>query len=569
MLALRIEYLTGRCVATAYNDRDVAEWPPHPSRVFSAMAAAWADVDELSEGERQALEWLECAGAPYIAASGENTRTVVTHFVPVNDLSVVRSYDRVWLKASQAEQVYMEAQRALQRAQQENEPRGLKKAEMHAARACKAFDKAKEKLVARAAEETAWSDKDSKQARDTARRLLPWNRTKQARSFPSVSPDDPVVHLVWEQEPENSIRISLAQLAGRIVRIGHSSSLVTCCVTDNAPEASWFPDEAGQEILRVPGEGQLMRLQEAWEQHQEIEPRVLPCVYQRYRKGTIARPIDRPKGVFDDQDWLVLRRVGGPRLRSTRAVDVAKAVRGALMACGEDPVPPLLSGHSAQGKPLTQPHLAILPLPFVGHKHADGTILGVVLVFPRKVDPAEHRAVLRAMGSWEETYRLEDEEAPIVQVQLGRAGVLELERIAWGEAPLNTLRAGTWSHAARTWVTVTPVALDRNPGNLRSRDHITAEAAYTKAETSLAEACTRIGLPRPRTVTVLPSVSVPGATKAQYWPPFPPEEGKLRRVKVHARITFAEPIRGPVLLGAGRYVGLGLFRPVREREGRS
>ena len=32
MLALRIELLTGRYVATAYDDRNTAEWPPHPAR---------------------------------------------------------------------------------------------------------------------------------------------------------------------------------------------------------------------------------------------------------------------------------------------------------------------------------------------------------------------------------------------------------------------------------------------------------------------------------------------------------------------------------------------------------
>jgi CRISPR-associated protein Csb2 len=32
----------------------------------------------------------------------------------------------------------------------------------------------------------------------------------------------------------------------------------------------------------------------------------------------------------------------------------------------------------------------------------------------------------------------------------------------------------------------------------------------------------------------------------------------------HVRLTFAEPVGGPVLLGAGRYVGLGLLRPERD-----
>ena len=33
---------------------------------------------------------------------------------------------------------------------------------------------------------------------------------------------------------------------------------------------------------------------------------------------------------------------------------------------------------------------------------------------------------------------------------------------------------------------------------------------------------------------------------------------------VHATLRFPVPVRGPVLLGAGRYFGLGLMRPVVE-----
>ncbi len=33
---------------------------------------------------------------------------------------------------------------------------------------------------------------------------------------------------------------------------------------------------------------------------------------------------------------------------------------------------------------------------------------------------------------------------------------------------------------------------------------------------------------------------------------------KFARVCVHAEVEFAEPVEGPVLLGAGRYFGVGL-----------
>ena len=53
-----------------------------------------------------------------------------------------------------------------------------------------------------------------------------------------------------------------------------------------------------------------------------------------------------------------------------------------------------------------------------------------------------------------------------------------------------------------------------------------------------------------------------GSVPARAFPAFPPEGGHgPRRVLVHATVEFPRPVRGPLLLGAGRYFGLGLFRP--------
>ncbi|MFT3769150.1 MAG: type I-U CRISPR-associated protein Csb2 [Minicystis sp.] len=76
-------------------------------------------------------------------------------------------------------------------------------------------------------------------------------------------------------------------------------------------------------------------------------------------------------------------------------------------------------------------------------------------------------------------------------------------------------------------------------------------------------ACERIGLPRPARVTVMPAAPLAGADKVRHFPAFKAGNG-TQRVLVHATLTFEEPVRGPILLGAGRYLGLGLFRPLRD-----
>jgi CRISPR-associated protein Csb2 len=84
MLALGIRYVTGYAVATDVSDRIKAEWPPHPARVFMALAAAHFETGEHTD-ERAALEWLQRQGAPRMRVSSAEPRDVVTHYVPVND----------------------------------------------------------------------------------------------------------------------------------------------------------------------------------------------------------------------------------------------------------------------------------------------------------------------------------------------------------------------------------------------------------------------------------------------------------------------------------------------------
>jgi CRISPR-associated protein Csb2 len=44
-------------------------------------------------------------------------------------------------------------------------------------------------------------------------------------------------------------------------------------------------------------------------------------------------------------------------------------------------------------------------------------------------------------------------------------------------------------------------------------------------------------------------------------------ESLAGRQLTHAVIQFAEPVEGPVLLGAGRFLGLGLCRPLDVGQG--
>jgi CRISPR-associated protein Csb2 len=85
MLAIEVEFLTGRYTASVSDGRSEPEWPPHPSRLFSALVAAWYEASG-TDSERSALLWLEQQiAAPEISASAANHRSTPIVYVPVND----------------------------------------------------------------------------------------------------------------------------------------------------------------------------------------------------------------------------------------------------------------------------------------------------------------------------------------------------------------------------------------------------------------------------------------------------------------------------------------------------
>ena len=108
-----------------------------------------------------------------------------------------------------------------------------------------------------------------------------------------------------------------------------------------------------------------------------------------------------------------------------------------------------------------------------------------------------------------------------------------------------------WSRPSRRWVTVTPIVLDHYP---KRGDF---EGAVRKS-IKLA------GLPKPTHVDVSAEAMTTGGVRLS------PRELPQRargRLYCHARITFDQPVTGPVLVGAGRYFGIGLLQPESLKEG--
>jgi CRISPR-associated protein Csb2 len=152
---------------------------------------------------------------------------------------------------------------------------------------------------------------------------------------------------------------------------------------------------------------------------------------------------------------------------------------------------------------------------------------------------------------------------PILRLTLGKRGVVHLQRLR-EPPPRKALSPARWTGPSRRWYTATAVALGRNPGDLHARDPDRAAKATEAAERTVVADCVNLGLPEPAAVWIHRRSLLTGAPAAGRFMPFPENGNGPRRVCVHAEILFDEPVRGPVILGAGRYFGVGLCAPARE-----
>jgi len=504
VIALGIRYLTGYAVATNLA-RQRAEWPPHPGRVFLALAAAHFETGEDAK-ERAALEWLEAVGAPEMYASEANERSAVRAFVPVND--------------------------------------------------------------------------------DHGGVL---QRPRQERGFPRVRPVEDCVYLMWRAEPEAATRAVLAQLCGKVTRVGHSSSAVQMwVVAGEVPAANWIPDAAGEEKMRVAARGTMQSLDAAFRGAAIVEYDALAeCLraakgkekkrlqgemgakfpegrpewrrpqlpqWQGYRKvgGEENGKVRVWDGPFDDQ-FLVLAKEDGPVLGLESTQQLTGALRNAAMkAAGMSPE--WLSGHDAEGAPSRHPHVAFFPLPFVGAEHADGHVLGLGIAVPRELGAGREEEVRRVLGPL--FFDAETGEERTVEIWHGNVFRWTMEREK-RERPPKALERSVWTAASRTWASVTPVVLHHHPK--KREGHVAA---------ILREAFVSALYPAPEAVQVTPVSIVAGVGHAREMPPYVQGGENLCRYQTHAVVRFAEPVRGPMLVGRGRFRGYGLFRPVKDEGGK-
>ncbi|HYH66475.1 MAG TPA: type I-U CRISPR-associated protein Csb2 [Urbifossiella sp.] len=534
MFALGVDLLMGRAVMTRWEDRDAAEWPPHPDRVFMALVAAWGEAGE-DAAQRAALEWLETLDPPALAVPGlASERVTFTSFVPVND------------------------------------------------------------------------DADPTRTNGPPVGNYPLRRHRVGRSFPAAVPEAPTFRLIWDVDVPANLRPGLDAVCALATYLGHSSSPVRVWVSDETPDPTLVPVTGRAAVrLRTFGKGRLAYLegrfnkaaiddhftlqqQAQWltERHAAAPKGKEKTAIDKERKAAEAALKEKYPGgapatlrpqpaqwtgyapppkaaaadVFDGplDPGLFVFRASGRKFGLESCGIVAEAVRKELMSRHGAEPPEWLSGHTPDGTPSKLARPAILPLAFVDAPHADGHLLGVAVAVQRDFT---HADALFALLAKHDGVNPHDVDAGIpylrtdvVNPHLGPepVGTLALELDEQGErTPRRALRPSTWVAPSACWTTVTPVILPQFP-----RRELTPEDV-------VAEACEQAGYPRPVGVRVGGAPLLAGVPHARSFH-VKPRQGRPPRPLIHAQLLFDREVRGPVVIGAGRYAGYGFCRPTPE-----
>jgi CRISPR-associated protein Csb2 len=526
---LVIEYLTGYAVATDSSSRDKPEWPPHPARIYMAMAAAHFETDgppEDKRAQRAALEWLATLPAPDLVIPNHSARDVLSVYVPVNDQNSgealvkrsrqPRAFPRVHVGADPVRLIYRVD-----------------------AELCSTHLAALE-LVCRHVTRIGHSSS------------LVWMRLERNGSHsPTHQPDESGLGVRY-RTPFGSMLKTLEELYGESPRAGYA-------------ELKARIDVLERELKSIKGKGSKERKQpiaaelEDLKKRSTVEPR--PPIRPSISHATSFRPVSTPSpathaSIFDP-NFIVFRADDGVTqafgLESTARV--VEALRGTILASfGDKPIPAWVSGHEPNGDKLQSgSHLAIAPLAFVGSPYADGHLLGLAILIPKDVPLADRGMALSTLLFDQTTG-----DARTLTLKLRELGTWNLVRES-SVSSKQTLQTRTYTEPSKSWASVTPIVLDRMPKADRANDPI---AWRGEVAAIITGSCANVGLPAPLAVRVEKTPFFIGSHRAM------PGQGgfpqiRKGRFQVHAQIDFAESVAGPTLLGAGRFRGYGLMRPWR------
>ena len=515
--------LTVRFLAPVYHGRGDGgepEWPPSPLRVFQALTAAFAPTGGSRAFDPKAirvLDWLQKSIPEIVAPNGRVADRAYRLYVPNNASDLVAA---AWKRGNSG------ASLAEHRTEKDVRPTHL--------------------------------------SGDAIHYLFPLP--------PEGCPHEDVL---------NAAARRITHLGWGVDMVAADAAVISQANADKLPGHRWRVVRAGGVSLRVPKQGTLAALinkHEAFlgrlsaDGFRPVPP--LSCFeVVGYHSPTVpsAAPADpRPLAAFE-----ILRTIedqeqnpGKSRFRPFHQVRRVAAVAGMVRHAAAEVAPALgwdqervktfVCGHGDEknGQATSDDRLQFLPLPSLQPVVGVGGIRRVLIVGPPGFDLAPLRRLLN--GS-----ELIDEKT--------KQPVAMLSQIATTDPQVRR-----FSESGTTWSTVTPVILPghEDPGDLRRKYHVRVKAGLASVGEQkhllerldarvlalLWKAFGQAGWsPDALAGAELEYRSIGwfrGLDRARNYT----RPDKLDRYPAyHVRVRFPHPIRGPLVVGAGRYRGLGLL----------
>jgi CRISPR-associated protein Csb2 len=496
------------------------DWPPSPARLFQALVAGAAQGKTLAEEDCPAFAWLETLDPPVISAPSMRAGQPFKNFVPNNDRDAVESKEF---------KNYRDYLAALGKIRTSKEIYPI------------LFDAETPLLY-------VWTFDEAPEAQANARRIC----------------------AIAERLYQLGRGVDMAWAWGEILTVEEAEA----CLAAHG-DALYRPGRTGDgKTLAVPVKRSLESLVE---RHEKMRAR-FQTLYEskpsnkapdrrvaagqifvqppkpRFRQIAYESPPARP--VFD----LVGEKAFW---RLDRIVELTERVRDAAAQRLKDKRPDeadtihnAIVGRRDGDEADKAARLRITPLPSIGHRHADHAIRRILVEIPPNC-PLRGDDVEWAFSG----LLLVSDQGEILSELATAAERGMLAHYGVEDAP------------ARLWRTVTPAALPQKaarrriePSRIRERSEQKDASERIEEEMQAASAV--------RQALRHVQVDAPVETIRVQREPF---EAKGARAEVfsegsrfakerlwHIEIAFAKPVRGPLVLGDGRYLGLGLFAPVRE-----
>ena len=495
------------------------DWPPAPARLFQALVAGAARGEALAEEDRLSLRWLEGLEPPLIAAPAVRAGQPVVNYVPNNDLDAVGGDPR-----------------------RIGEIRAPKQIRPHL------FDAADAFLYVWNFEAVDGVEGHAQTLTAIAERLYQLGRG---------------VDMAWawaEIVEEDEAAARLARHGGALYRPGSRGKGKTLlCPQHGSLESLEVRFRASRKRFTNIRKGKAI----AQIFSQPPKPRFRAVPYDSPPEYLLfdLRKSASDKAEPDFAPWPLTQTA--MLVESIRDA-AAQRLRTGLPEMGEL-IDRILIGRDATEADKAQ-RLRLIPLPSIGHVHAHRAIRRVLVEIPTncKIPTADIAWAFSGLdlgidpvtgeilhGDWPVLTRSSDE------TMLDHYGI-------------DPSKARP---VARVWRTVTPSVVPQGAARrridpTRRQDHAEWKggseriAEQRRAASAVIQALRHAGVTTE--VAVIQVQREPFAGRGERAEAFAPDTRFAKERLWHVELRFAKAVAGPLVIGDGRYLGLGLMAPVRE-----